>query len=66
MAPNRDPQRRLAEFTDDQLDDLAAVTPEDLERAKLAWRQDAAGTGYERLLDAEPETEGDDADRAGA
>jgi hypothetical protein len=54
MAPNRDPQRRLAEFTDEQLADLAAVTPDDLERAKLAWRQDTAGTGYERLLDAEP------------
>ena len=32
--------------------DLAAISPEDVERARLAWRRDAKGTGLERLLDA--------------
>lgn len=59
MAPNRDPQRQLAEFTDDELDALADVSPADLDAAQRAWRQATAGTGYERLLDAQPEAEDD-------
>jgi hypothetical protein len=59
MAPKRDPQRDLAEFSDEALDALADVTPADLEAAKLAWRRDTAGTGYERLLDATTEEEDD-------
>lgn len=58
----RDPQRDVAEFTDAHLDDLAAVTPEDVERAQRAWRRDTAGTGMEGLLDAQEEGENADGD----
>ena len=58
----RDPQRDLAPFTEEQLDDLAEITPEDLERAQRAFRRDAAGTGFARLLDASPEPEEDEDD----
>lgn len=43
---------------EDSIAAASAITPEDVERAKLAWRRDTAGTGYEGLLDAEPEPEG--------
>lgn len=45
--------RPLTESTEED----AAITPDDIERAKLAWEK-YAPTGYKKLLDA---TEPDDA-----
>lgn len=49
-----DPERIAQPFTDAELDALASVTPQDIERATLAWAQDAPPQ-YRDLLNAEPE-----------
>lgn len=48
------------ELTDEELDALAAISPEDIERARLAWREDTKGTGFESLLDAAPSPDPED------
>lgn len=54
MSPEtRDPRRDLAEFSDAELDAMAVITPEDIERAKAAFRRDARAP-FKRLLDATP------------
>ena len=57
-----DPQRDLAAFTDEELDALAEVSAEDIQRAQRTFRRDAAGTGYGGLLDAKPEEDDDASD----
>ncbi len=47
-----DPVRRLSEA---ELDDLATITPADIERAKQAWRR-SASPAFRSLLDAEDES----------
>lgn len=48
----RKPLRALKP-SDSQLDDLAEITPEDIEHAKNEFRKDADGR-WTSLLDAEP------------
>lgn len=45
-----DPERRLS---DAELAEQARITPEDIERAKQAWRRHAR-PAFRSLLDAEP------------
>ena len=52
----RDSKRVAPTFTDAQLDELIALALEDVERAKLAWRQDVPNA-FRELLDAEAEPE---------
>lgn len=49
----KDPQRTPPTSTDAELDELAAITPEDIARAQQAWRKDASPE-YRDLLDARP------------
>ena len=42
-------------LSDDDLDRLSRVTPDDLDSAERFWRQAVDGTGLEELLDAQPE-----------
>lgn len=46
-------KRRVARTSDKELDKLAEVTPEDVERAKEYWRRNAPKQARD-LLDAEP------------
>lgn len=47
----RDPRRRIDHFTDEDLDRMAQITPEDLARAR-AWWEDGAPAEFRGLLDA--------------
>lgn len=49
----RVPLGKPLQLTDEQLDQLAEVTPGDIEKAKAFWRAHAPAE-FERLLDAQP------------
>ena len=46
------PLGKPLQLTDEELDILAQITPEDIEAAKKLWRK-AAPAEFKRLLDAE-------------
>ena len=46
-------KRRVAKTSDRELDKMAEVTPEDIERAKEFWRRNAPKEARD-LLEAEP------------
>jgi len=54
MTPNPKPVPlgKPLELTDDQLDELATVTPVDIEKAKALWHN-TAPKEFETLLDAQ-------------
>ena len=58
----RKPLGKAQTFTKAELAKLAEVSAEDIERAKLAWRQDASAKGRDLLDagDAEEESDGGD------
>jgi len=45
-------REKLDEPTDEELDELAKITPEDIERASARWKKDAPPE-FRDLLDAE-------------
>lgn len=51
------PRGKALNWTDEDLDRLSQVTPEDIQQAAARWRE-AASPQYQNLLDAE-EVEGD-------
>ena len=51
-AKNRVPLGRPLQLTDEQLDQLAQVTPEDIEKAKAFWRNNAPPK-FASLLDSQ-------------
>ena len=51
------PLGKPLELTDEQLDQLAEVTPADIEKTKVFWRTHAPEK-FKDLLDAEPTEEG--------
>ncbi len=51
--PAPDPERRLSDAKLEELKEQARITPEDIERAKQAWRRHAR-PAFRSLLDAEP------------
>jgi hypothetical protein len=50
--PKKIPLGKPLELTDEQLDQLAEVTPTDIEKAKLFWRAHAPDE-FKTLLDAQ-------------
>lgn len=52
MAEKPIPLGKLLQLTDDQLDDLSKVTPADIEKAKVFWRNNAPAE-FKSLLDAQ-------------
>lgn len=52
MPPNKVPLGKPLELTEEELDALAEITPEDIEAAKRLWRK-AAPAEFKNLLDAE-------------
>lgn len=48
-----DPRRTYQPLTDEQLDELAEITPRDIEDAKRTWREQAS-PAFRDLLDASP------------
>lgn len=50
--PKKIPPGKPLELTDEQLDTLAAVTPTDIEKAKVFWRAHVPAD-FETLLDAQ-------------
>lgn len=55
-----DKRREKPDHTDEELDALAEITPEDIEDAQRAWRKDASPQ-FKDLLDAKPDDVDDDA-----
>lgn len=53
MAKRPDPNRKAIHWTDEDLDQLAEIGPEDIEEAKAWWRRNA-DPRFRELLDAEP------------
>ena len=51
------PMGKPLDLTEEQLDVLAEITPADIERAKIFWRQHVPEE-FQDLLDAEPTEEG--------
>lgn len=51
-GPKRVPLGQPLQLTDEQLDQLAEVTPEDIEKAKAFWRNNAPPK-FVTLLDAQ-------------
>jgi hypothetical protein len=49
----RKPLGHLIPYTDAELDQLSQVTPQDIERAKVWWKENAPRK-YKNLLDAKP------------
>lgn len=64
MAKEQKPKRvplgksRMARMTDEELDELAEITPEDIERA-TEWTKRHGSERLRGLLDAEVETDDD-------
>lgn len=56
--PPKVPLGKPLQLTDEELDILAEVTPEDIEKAKKFWRKNAPAK-FKNLLDAEETTEGE-------
>ncbi len=52
MADKRVPLGKPLELTDEQLDEMAQITPTDIEKAKAFWRNNAPDES-KTLLDAE-------------
>ena len=50
--PKKVPLGKPLDLTDEQLDQLAEVTPTDIEKAKVSWRINAPEE-FKTLLDAE-------------
>lgn len=51
MTDSKNPTRRP--LTDEELDDLSVITPDDVDRAVAFWKQHVSPK-YAGLLDAEP------------
>jgi hypothetical protein len=49
-----DKRRTAQQLTEQELDQLAAITPADILRAQQAWREDAR-PAFKTLLDAAPD-----------
>jgi len=54
--PKRVPLGKPLGWSDEDMDALATITPEDVERAKVAWRQHSPRQ-FRDLLDAVPDDE---------
>jgi len=52
-------------WTEEELDDLSIITPEDIERAHAQWRKDVPAA-FANLLDAQPEKPPEDDDESTA
>ena len=52
MVPKPIPLGRPLELTDEQLDEMSQVTPADIEKARVFWRN-SAPPEFETLLDAQ-------------
>lgn len=59
MAPNKKPLGKPLERTDEELDRLSQITPDDIEASKAA----VDGTVIGKLLDAEQTEKTEDADQ---
>ncbi len=54
MAENRVPLGKPLDLSDEELDDLSEISPQDIAEAQAAWRRDAPPE-FRDLLDAKPE-----------